>query len=165
MTIIGGLGMTEELKTRMDRVAFYARAHVGSFGAMEKYKQNEEDINALQYALLPSSAPANSEALGSYFIEEDYCDCEGWCVFKRIDSDAVKFICSCSTEDTAETIRQALAPGVDVDMEAVYSAMDKAFNLGKNHDDGLCIDDTQIGIEWAIDHLANRNMLKTQESK
>ena len=37
--------------------------------------------------------------------------------------------------------------------EEVYAEMDKAFALGKNHDDGLPVDDTQLGIEWAVDIL------------
>jgi len=59
-----------------------------------------------------------TEAMESYFIEEDYLDCEGICIFKRIDIDAVEFICSCSTKETAVTIHQALSHRVDVDIES-----------------------------------------------
>ena len=37
--------------------------------------------------------------------------------------------------------------------EEIYAEMDKAFALGKNHDDGLPVDDTQLGIEWVVDIL------------
>ena len=32
----------------------------------------------------------------------------------------------------------------------IHERMDRAFSLGKNHDDGMQIDDTQIGVEFAV---------------
>jgi hypothetical protein len=46
-------------------------------------------------------------------------------------------------------------------LEKLYTEMDQAFKLGKHHNNGLCNDDTQIGIEWAFKWLSEKGYLRT----
>ena len=37
--------------------------------------------------------------------------------------------------------------------DALWLAMERAFELGKHHDEGMVVDDTQVGVEFATKHI------------
>lgn len=94
-------------------------------------------------------------------------------VDKPVDVDEVeKILRNEGWGDDLDKAQAKIDRAVDVGgiLNDLYSDMDKAFNLGKNHDFGLCIDDTQIGIEFAFnwlceqDHLQAQNMLTKSQN-
>lgn len=87
----------------------------------------------------------------------------GWGNYCMTDQEAyrspedVEYICAALTE----------APKVDVAtvLDELYTILDNAFALGKNHDNGLVIDDTQVGAEFAFNYLTTHYDLVKKESK
>lgn len=60
-----------------------------------------------------------------YFIAEDYCDMQGWSVFKKHDEQAAEFICYCPEKETAEKIKAALQQSPPVQSDEVSDAIDR----------------------------------------